>query len=239
MNYFDLIQCKGICKQIKSKFYFKFKKTGYIDSYYCLDCLYFLSKRCKQKNKKYPDIIICKECVLKKNKDNFYFKKNGKINGFICKDCVKIASSEQYKSMDKNILKKNKNKRDCERRRDDPSYKLRMYTSKIIWEVLKKNNSSKHGKSIINYLPFTFTELRQYLESLFEPWMTWQNHGKYDPNIWKNDDDTTWKWQLDHIVPQSKLKYNNLEDENFKKCWALSNLRPLSAKQNIKDGARR
>lgn len=29
-----------------------------------------------------------------------------------------------------------------------------------------------------------------------------------------------------------------MEDENFKKCWALSNLRPLSAKQNVLDGNR-
>jgi hypothetical protein len=27
-----------------------------------------------------------------------------------------------------------------------------------------------------------------------------------------------------------------MEDDNFKKCWALNNLRPLSAKQNILDG---
>jgi len=30
-----------------------------------------------------------------------------------------------------------------------------------------------------------------------------------------------------------------MEDENFKKCWALENLRPLSAKQNIIEGNRR
>jgi hypothetical protein len=29
-----------------------------------------------------------------------------------------------------------------------------------------------------------------------------------------------------------------MEDENFKKCWSLENLRPYSAKQNIIDGAR-
>ena len=29
-----------------------------------------------------------------------------------------------------------------------------------------------------------------------------------------------------------------MEDDNFKKCWALENLRPLSAKQNIVDGVR-
>lgn len=29
-----------------------------------------------------------------------------------------------------------------------------------------------------------------------------------------------------------------MEDDNFKRCWALENLRPYSAKQNIIDGAR-
>ena len=28
-----------------------------------------------------------------------------------------------------------------------------------------------------------------------------------------------------------------MEDEEFKECWALSNLQPLSAKQNQSDGA--
>lgn len=27
-----------------------------------------------------------------------------------------------------------------------------------------------------------------------------------------------------------------MKDEDFKKCWALSNLRPLCAKQNLIDG---
>jgi hypothetical protein len=30
-----------------------------------------------------------------------------------------------------------------------------------------------------------------------------------------------------------------MDDENFKKCWALENLRPYSAKQNIIDGVTR
>ena len=30
-----------------------------------------------------------------------------------------------------------------------------------------------------------------------------------------------------------------MSDDNFKKCWALENLRPLAAKLNIKEGAQR
>jgi len=38
------------------------------------------------------------------------------------------------------------------------------------------------------------------------------------------------------IIPQSTFKYSSMEDQEFKNCWALSNLRPLSAKQNNFDG---
>jgi len=30
-----------------------------------------------------------------------------------------------------------------------------------------------------------------------------------------------------------------MQDENFKKCWALQNLRPLDAKSNMLDGSTR
>lgn len=38
---------------------------------------------------------------------------------------------------------------------------------------------------------------------------------------------------IDHIIPQSALLYNSLEHPNFLKCWALENLRPLDARENI------
>ena len=69
--------------------------------------------------------------------------------------------------------------------------------------------------------------------------MTWENHGVYNLNTWDDNDQSTWKWNIDHIIPQSKLPYTSMEDDNFKKCWALENLRPYSAKQNIIDGNKR
>lgn len=60
--------------------------------------------------------------------------------------------------------------------------------------------------------------------------MTWKNWGIYNSE--------TWIWQIDHIIPQSKLPYVSMGNENFIKCWALDNLRPYSAKQNIYDNAR-
>jgi uncharacterized Fe-S center protein len=43
-------------------------------------------------------------------------------------------------------------------------------------------------------------------------------------------------WNIDHIIPQSSLPYNSMEEENFQKCWALENLRPMEAFANIKKG---
>jgi len=52
----------------------------------------------------------------------------------------------------------------------------------------------------------------------------------------KENDRTTWTWQLDHIIPQSTFKYTSMEDKKFQNCWALNNLRPYSANLNLLDG---
>jgi hypothetical protein len=69
--------------------------------------------------------------------------------------------------------------------------------------------------------------------------MNWDNHGKYCLDVWDDNNSNTWTWQIDHIIPQSQLVYDSMAHPNFLKCWALSNLRPLSAKKTVIDGARR
>ena len=113
---------------------------------------------------------------------------------------------------------------------------MKRLISKNINKCLKNNNSSKNGESCLKYLPFTIDQLKEYLEKQFEPWMTWENHGKYTREAWNDDDPSTWVWNIDHIIPQDALPYTSMTDENFKKCWALENLRPLSAKENVIKG---
>ena len=93
--------------------------------------------------------------------------------------------------------------------------------------------------SVLKYLPFTLEELKFHLEKQFEPWMNWNNRGAYLINNWDDNDQSTWKWQIDHIEPHSDFPYDTMEHENFKKVWRLDNLRPLSAKQNVLDGTTR
>ena len=49
-----------------------------------------------------------------------------------------------------------------------------------------------------NNLGYSAEQLKCHIESQFEPWMNWENHGNYS-----KDKQT---WQIDHIIP---LKYRN------------------------------
>jgi len=127
--------------------------------------------------------------------------------------------------------------RKFKKRRQNPMFRIRYNVSRGIWFALYRNGSSKAGDSIMNHLEFTIDELKTHLESLFEPWMTWNNYGSYKLSKWNDNDPSTWTWQIDHIICQADLPYDSMDHPNFKKCWELSNLRPYSSKQNCLDGA--
>lgn len=145
---------------------------------------------------------------------------------------------KKWEANNQDKLRGIKNKYKRKRRINDVGFRLRGNISRSILQALKINNSSKQDKSILDNLPYNMNELKQHIELLFEPWMNWNNYGIYDPKKWDDNDSKTWTWHIDHIVPQSKLIYTSMKDETFRKCWSLDNLRPLSAKQNVKDGNR-
>ena len=143
------------------------------------------------------------------------------------------------------------NQRLKDKKKNDPSFRLRKYISDQIYRALKKQGSSKKGESITNHLVNAayITALIAHIERLFshpdnltsdgKVWMTWNNQGVYRYDEWYDNDPTTWRWQLDHIKPQSEFPIYEIDHSNVMDCWALSNLRPLSAKQNIIDGVRK
>lgn len=117
-----------------------------------------------------------------------------------------------------------------ERFRTDPVFRLRNNLRRSIWEALRAGGGCKGGRSILKHLPYSMEELRAHIESLWEPWMNWDNYG-----IIELDRQT---WQIDHITPQVHLPFSDFSDPNFLLCWALSNLRPIDARLNIEKGCR-
>ncbi len=67
----------------------------------------------------------------------------------------------------------------------------------------------------------SFTELRNYIESKFENWMTWDNYGLYNGNLY-------YGWDLDHIIPISTAK----NEEEVYELNHYKNLQPLCSKVN-------
>ena len=127
---------------------------------------------------------------------------------------------KQYKKENKTKITQYHNDYEQQRKLIDPVFKIRKNCSRLIGLALLASSGSKNGQSILKHLSYTMKELKDHLEKQFDSKMSWDNYGRY--------------WHIDHIYPQSLLPYTNMEEENFKKCWALSNLQPLEAIANIK-----
>jgi len=112
-----------------------------------------------------------------------------------------------------------------EHRKGSPEeIRLKKNTARAVRAALQRTGGSKRGKSTFDYLPYSVSELREHLEAQFDDKMTWDNWGTY--------------WHIDHIFPQSRLPYDSMEHPNFQKCWALENLQPLEAIENMCKGAK-
>lgn len=136
-----------------------------------------------------------------------YYQKN--------KDKIIKKSSEWCKSNKERCLK-NKSKRLIERKKDDILFKLKTKLKTDIYISLK---SKKRNKRLDEMLGITIMEFKEYIENQFESWMSWENWGLLT-------------WHIDHIIPLSSAK----DVDELYELWHYTNMRPLSAKENLKKG---
>lgn len=101
-----------------------------------------------------------------------------------------------------------------------PQGKIRTRMSTLMSSRLKKRSSKKED-SMLKILPYTMDELVIHLENLFLSGMNWENYGQ---------------WHVDHKKPDALFNYNSIYDKEFQECWAIKNLQPLWAVDNLKKG---
>ncbi len=77
---------------------------------------------------------------------------------------------------------------------------------------------AKAGRKWQELAGYSTEVLRLHLESRFLPGMSWDNRGK---------------WHIDHIRPRASYRFVSAEDKQFRACWALENLQPLWAIENM------
>lgn len=104
-----------------------------------------------------------------------------------------------------------------ERCANSPKAKLDRSMSGGVYKSLKEMKAGRSWESLVGY---NLPELMRHLEKLFAPGMTWENYGRGG-------------WHIDHKIPKVVFNYTLPEHEDFKRCWALSNLQPLWELENI------
>lgn len=111
----------------------------------------------------------------------------------------------------------NKNNYEKSRKSTDPTYKLISNFRTALYTALKEKNVLKNGK-YFEILGYTIEDLINHLESQFKDGLTWDNYGE---------------WHVDHKRPISSFNFTNVDDDEFKQCWSLSNLQPLWGRDNL------
>ena len=107
-----------------------------------------------------------------------------------------------------------------ERRRKDKLYNISSRIRTYIINTFKNINSNKIS-STNTILGCSFGEFKKHLELHFEPWMTWDNYGKYNGEL-------NYGWDIDHVVPVSSAK----TEEEIIKLFHYTNLKPLCTYTN-------
>lgn len=195
-------KCKG-CLEVKSLdlFYtYKNNKGSYL---YCKTCHGKRNKENKLKNKDSIDIYNKK--YYSKNKE--YYKK------------YRANNVDKYRDYHRNYC--------ANRLKEDPIFKLKRNIRSLIGVTFKNHNVKKSIKSK-DILGMDLIDFKRYIEDRFEPWMTWDNHGKYNGEL-------NHGWDLDHIIPISSAKTK----DDIIKLNHYSNFQPLCSYTNrtIKKGS--
>lgn len=119
------------------------------------------------------------------------------------------------------VISVHKKRRAAAKRRslaDSPSRRLLNAIRARLWAALR----GKSDGALLSRLGFSLEQLRKHIESQFADGMSWGNYGR---------------WHVDHEKPCAT--FDQTDPVQFSECWALSNLQPLWAADNLRKGAKR
>jgi hypothetical protein len=106
------------------------------------------------------------------------------------------------------------------RLKTDIQYKLKHNLRTLIRNTFKNNGYTKNSKTN-DILGCSYEDFKLYLESKFEPWMTWENRGLYNGEL-------NYGWDIDHIIPLD----SSVTEEDVIRLNHYTNLQPLCSYTN-------
>lgn len=91
-----------------------------------------------------------------------------------------------------------------------------------IRDSIKVGKNGRHWEELVDY---TLDDLKRHIEKQFMDGMDWEQF--CDGNI-----------HIDHKIPICAFNFETPEHTDFKRCWSLSNIQPLWAKDNLEKSSK-
>lgn len=179
---------------------------------------------------------FCPKCKQEKPEEQFYANKKTKDGlSCYCGSCMR----QIYKNKREQILQHQKEYNKTEQRKQqlkEWDINNRQIQNQRL-KIRKQNNICLHLNDIFrdrlyksfiydkgfdnweHLVNYNWQQLKEHLESQFTLEMNWLNYGSY--------------WELDHIIPKSQFYFETFDCREFRICWSLINLRPLSSYDNV------
>jgi len=222
-NLEDFSKYRNVCKKCRYLYSSKFreKNPGYHQEY---------SKNWRINN---PDYVSEKNKKFRENNPDY--QSEWYLNN---SDAAKLYSKLYYINNKEENLKRSKEHRESNKdyyREYSKTYSKTYFKNRkkccnlfrlscnirtLISSTIKSNGYSKKTRTY-EILGCTFEEFKLYLESKFEPWMTWENRGLYNGEL-------NYGWDIDHIIPISSAK----TEEDIIKLNHYTNFQPLCSYTN-------
>ena len=176
-----------------------------------------------------------KEWNRKWEKDNYEYRKRQHIQWKINNPEKVIEGNKRYQENNIDRIRKMKRlwrlnnpkrvremkrKGSMKRRKMDLKYNLNKNISRAIRYSLKGNKNGQHWEDLVDY---TINDLIKRLKKTMPKGYTWNDY-------------LNGKLHVDHKIPISAFNFIKLENPDFKKCWALKNLRLLPVRENLIKG---
>jgi len=155
----------------------------------------------------------CKTCTLKDTRDR-YFKNPEKVRVYTQKRIERNPEAYRFYMNNKAKVRYHKVSKYSTKYRVCASIRAGIYAS------IKGTKNGRRWRELVGY---SLEDLISHLGRLLHPGMTLANFGE---------------WHIDHIRPIASFEFNSPDDPGFKECWALQNLQPLWATENMAKGAR-
>lgn len=133
----------------------------------------------------------------------------------------KRKSDRKYYLNNKEAINEKKRLYEKDKRNNNPFHKLKNRLRSMIGNAIDRKGYIKNSKTE-QILGCSFDEFKNYIESKWEPWMSWENYGLYKKDCYNVG------WDIDHIIPISSAK----TEEDLYRFNYYTNLQPLCSKIN-------